>query len=46
MNFYNFFLLFWVIFALLDPDRNPAVSDADWSWIPLGLLMPEGKNQK
>jgi hypothetical protein len=23
MNFYNFFLLFWVIFALLDPDPDP-----------------------
>ncbi len=26
--------------------RNPAVSDTDWSWIPLGLLMQEGKNPK
>ncbi len=23
MNFYNFFLLLWVIFALLDPDPDP-----------------------
>jgi hypothetical protein len=39
MNFYKFFLLLWVIFALLDPDPDPGfrIPDPD----PLARLNPD-----
>ncbi len=44
MKFLNFFLFFWVIFALLDPDQSGSGSETlklVWRSLP-GLREPEG----